>query len=417
MDRPDWDQRPGWSHIGDTHIGDTNINVNRFNNLHTELARGTVRPGYQDWHHWNNGHWNHGNWHHGYWNGHWCNGWHGVWDRYPAAAAFGVTMWGVNRLAYGFGYWDYSNPYYTQPVVVDAGTTIDYSQPLVITVPTTTQVEETAAEPAPATVEPTAFDNARTAFYQGDYASALAFVNQAIAATPNDPALHEFRGLVLFAQGDYKASAAAVHAVLSASPGWDWTTLSSMYPATSVYTEQLRKLEAYQRANPNAPEASFLLAYHYLTQGYTQEAGEMLNLTVQLTPNDHLAKSLAEMVNQPASPAADPAQPAGEPGAQPQGPTIDEQKLIGAWTAKNAAGNQFTLKLDDQHRFQWTYAEGGKQQTVSGVFALDGQTLAMEPDSGGVMLAAIHPPAGGQFHFAMIGAPSDDPGLDFRQGR
>ena len=70
-------------------------------------------------------------------------------------------------------------------------------------------------------------------------------MDQAIALVPNDTVLHEFRGLTLFALGRYKEAAAAEYAVLSAGPGWDWTTLSGLYPNVDVYTEQLRALEQY----------------------------------------------------------------------------------------------------------------------------------------------------------------------------
>ena len=74
---------------------------------------------------------------------------------------------------------------------------------------------------------------------QSDYKTALAQVDQAIALVPNDTVLHEFRGLVLFAQERYQEAAAAEYAVLSAGPGWDWTTLSALYPDVEVYTAQL----------------------------------------------------------------------------------------------------------------------------------------------------------------------------------
>ncbi|MBI3838334.1 MAG: hypothetical protein HY288_10440 [Planctomycetia bacterium] len=93
---------------------------------------------------------------------------------------------------------------------------------------------------------------------------------------PNDPSLHEFRGLVRFATKQYKAAASAVYAVLSAGPGWDWTTLINLYPKVEVYSEQLRALEAYHNANPNAAEARFLLAYQYLTCGETDAASAEL---------------------------------------------------------------------------------------------------------------------------------------------
>ena len=56
----------------------------------------------------------HGDWYHGSCHGGWHAGdaWNHLWEHHPVAAAFGVTAWGVNRLAYGFGYWGYANPYY-----------------------------------------------------------------------------------------------------------------------------------------------------------------------------------------------------------------------------------------------------------------------------------------------------------------
>jgi hypothetical protein len=48
-----------------------------------------------------------------------------MWDNYPGWTAFGLTMWGVNRLSYGFGYEDYSNPYYG-----GSSGGYDYSEPL-----------------------------------------------------------------------------------------------------------------------------------------------------------------------------------------------------------------------------------------------------------------------------------------------
>ena len=48
--------------------------------------------------------------------------------------------------------------------------------------------------------------------------------------------LHEFLALVFFAQGKYDQAAAPLYAVLSVGPGWDWTTLSGMYPDVDTYT-------------------------------------------------------------------------------------------------------------------------------------------------------------------------------------
>ena len=132
---------------------------------------------------------------------------------------------------------------------------------------------------------------------QGDYKTALAQVDQAIAQVPNDTVLHEFRGLVLFALGRYKEAAAADYAVLSAGPGWDWTTLSGLYPNVEVYTAQLRALEQYAKSHPAASEAKFLLAENYLTCGYTDAAAVQLKEVVQLDPKDQLSAQLLKSIS------------------------------------------------------------------------------------------------------------------------
>src|SRR5262249_17524474 len=105
-----------------------------------------------------------------------------------------------------------------------------------------------------------------TAFKAGDSAQALALCDQALAKLPNDSSLHEFRGLVLFALGRYDDAAAALYAVLSVGPGWDWTTLVSLYADVAVYTAQLRALEQYCDSLAGAAAPRFVLAYHYMVQ-------------------------------------------------------------------------------------------------------------------------------------------------------
>ena len=96
-------------------------------------------------------------------------------------------------------------------------TAYDYSQP----------ISTAAAPPAPGIADQvgTSFDSARDAFKAGDYAKALELTDQAIRQMPNDAALHEFRGVVLFALHRYEDAAAPLYAVLSVGPGWDWQYL------------------------------------------------------------------------------------------------------------------------------------------------------------------------------------------------
>ena len=159
----------------------------------------------------------------------------------------------------------------------------------------------------------TSFDSARESFKSGDYAKALELTDQAISQLPNDAALHEFRGVVLFALHRYEDAAAPLYAVLAVGPGWDWKTLVGLYSDVSVYTDQLRVLERYCSVNPRSASARFVLAYLYLTQGNTDAAVQQLKRVVALQPKDTISARLIERLapagsgpaNQP--PAAAPA--------------------------------------------------------------------------------------------------------------
>ncbi len=206
---------------------------------------------------------------------------------------------------WAWGYWPYYNPYCTSPVVF-GDTTIDYSQPLAMAAPA---VAAPNAQVAQADEAP--LDAARDAFIQGNYPQALAQCEQAIANQPRDLVAHEFRGLTLFALGRYKEAAGPIYAVLSVEPGWDWTTLSSLYSDVNTYTEQLRALEHYVTANPTATDARFLLAYQYMTCGYGDAAAQQLKAVVQQNPKDQLSAQLLSALTT-TKPEAEPAPSAGQ---------------------------------------------------------------------------------------------------------
>jgi uncharacterized protein (TIGR03066 family) len=365
-----------------------------------QAHRDQVREDWQDWH----GEQYHGDWHHGYWHGNASEWWNHMWDDHTAMMVFGTTMWGINRAAYGFGYWGYSNPYYTESYPVGNNAVIDYSQPMAAEIP----AEPTAApsETPPAGLSD--FDAARQAFYDGNYPAAFAATNKALASMPSDPIIHEFRALVLFAQAKYKEAAAGLYSVLSVGPGWDWTTLSSLYPNVDVYTKQLRALEDYVKQNPKATDAMFVLAYHYLTTGNKDEATKQLRELQKSMPQDKLVQQMLLMTAGPDAATSQP--PISEPA---QAPTIAAADVVGKWSASGPANAKFALELAQDGKFSWTFTQQGKPQAVQGVYALDANVLAMEPESGGVMLAEITPPQNGAFNFQMLGAPPGDPGLKF----
>ena len=206
----------------------------------------------------------HQGWVHGYWSGHdsaaW--GWHnsywgvaGVGLGVGMGMGWGLSSWGFGSALYGMGYMPYSNPYYGGATAglasqADNAAPYNYSQPIdTVSAP----AAESVADPAMSL-----FDAGRASFKEGNYADALHKTNEALAKLPSDTTLHEFRGLCLFALGRYDEAAATLYAVLAVGPGWDWTTLISLYPEVGVYTAQLRALEEFCRAHPESATAHFV---------------------------------------------------------------------------------------------------------------------------------------------------------------
>ncbi|AMV20290.1 tetratricopeptide repeat protein [Planctomyces sp. SH-PL14] len=341
------------------------------------------------------GHWsrNWGGWYNGYAPA-WGNGrWNYLWDQYPVAMGFGCTMWGLNSVAWAFGVGTYWNPYCDGPVYVNNQPVVTYTEPVVGDPSYDQQAADNAAADAAAGPgqqgeDPLteAFNLARVSFYNGDYQDALKRTNDALVKAPRDAAINEFRSLCLFALGQYRDSAATIHSVLAAGPGWDWTTMISLYQNQDTYTAQLRALEDAAKASPDAADLRFLLAYHYITCDHKDAAVVMLKEVVRLQPKDELAAELVKMY----SPAPDqPAATAEAKAPDLEKPAFPMEKLEGDWTAKDDSGGAFKLHLGDKDVFTWTFTRDGQPQAVSGAYIVRGTNLVMQPDSGGTMISTI----------------------------
>ncbi len=276
-----------------------NVNVNRAlvnTGINVNRPNGVYRPGYAYYHNY------YGSWHHGYWNN---------WNYRP-------WLWGGLGLTTGLILGStppdvvYVNPYYDVPGP-NVVPVYDYSQP--IAVPQPVQVDgytDDAPPPEPAVVQPpseptddnsaaavNSLNEARDAFMKKDYDKAQQAIDKAIQLLPNDTTLHEFRALVLFARRDYREAAAAIYAVLAVGPGWDWDTLRTLYPDVQTYTEQLRALENFCKADPTSASGRFLLAYHYLILDEREAAIRMLKSVVKLQPTNELAAYLLKSLEKP----------------------------------------------------------------------------------------------------------------------
>ena len=158
-----------------------------------------------------------------------------------------------------------------------------------------------------------------------------------------------------------------------------------------------------------------MLAYHYLTTGNKDPAASQLKQLYMQMPQD---KVITELLGMAAGPKPLAAVSTAATNTKPSAPVIASPDLF---SARGAAGQDKTMfaleELTKEGNFNWTYTQGGKAQTVKGVYALDENVLAMEPESGGVMLAEITPPKGGSFDFQLLGAPPGDSGLKFVKSR
>jgi tetratricopeptide (TPR) repeat protein len=325
---------------------------------------------------------------------------------------FGLASWGFGSALYGMGYMPYSNPYYgygggavvaNQPV---AAAPYDYSQPIDTTSPT---ASESIVDPAMVT-----FDAARESFKQGNYEQALAQASDALKSLPNDTALHEFRALCQFALGRYNEAAATLYAVLSVGPGWDWATLVGLYPDVEVYTAQLRALEDYCNANPGSAAARFVLGYHYLTQGHTEAAVNVLKQVVAMMPSDTLSAKLVRQLEPPATnEATAPASPAATPAPAPADATPPGASIVGTWNARPAADTGITLTIQPEGGFTWQVARKGQTQPFTGTSTYGGGILTLVQEKGPVLVGRVSWKDAGHMTFRVVGDGPDDPGLSF----
>lgn len=415
-------------------------------------------PGYNHWgDYWYDRHVHHH--HHGWYHGCWGGNWSTVW---VAPFAFGAMGWGSSNFLYSSGYIQYYNPYATQVVFVQG---VDYSRPIIIQQVVAVEAPSDSGKvasgvPQPAAVEPglAELDEARVNFKAGQYQQARVLTERSLQLRPGDPAAHEFYALCLFAVGEYQAASAVLNALLATAPGWDWTTMSSLYGQPARYEQQLRALEAESRRNPNNPGVQFVLAYHYLVCGHGEQAIPKLRQVVELQPRDTVSKKLlqtlesAQLARQQADatpeeerlaqgnlprpeelerpqpqPPEDqlaerpeltvPEDPAAE---EPVGGEEDDDAdffdLVGEWVADLPQGGKVVLTITEESQFTWRLEPAsGEVKSIEGSLNSANDLLVLESPQEGTMVGRAEVVGGAEFRFVLQGGPPDDPGLTFRK--
>lgn len=351
---------------------------------------------------WNTGYVNprYNGWYNGCWTGNWGNWW--------TPFALGAATWGLGYSSLGYAGGAYVNPYYSAVATAP----YDYSQPIVVNnyIPAdqggvvADQAEQLPAEPANET--DSLVDAAREKFRAGDYVGALAGFDQVLRKSPNDSVIHEVRALTLFALGRYPEAAAVLNSVLAAAPGMDWTTVSNLYPSVDTYTQQLRQLEDFCRANRGDAAARFVLAYHYLVAGHGEEAADELEQVVKLKPADMVAKRLLEAIRPPAA-EADPPAPAGDAAQSTPPAKVPETDLVGRWKAANGK-ETVELVITADSTFTWKAVNAGRPPVeLGGTVETAADAIRLESDTAGAMVGKVASKGSDAFEFSLPGAPAD----------
>ncbi len=332
------------------------------------------------------------------------------------AIGWGLIGWSLGTLVYDTGYHSYHNPYPVRTQVSYRGSNFDYSQPITRVAVNTAPEDEAAVEEINQRSESIIADS-QDAFKQRNYLVALELADKAIAESPGDGALHEYRALVLFALGKYGDAAGVLNPVLASGPGWDWSTMIALYDSQQTYTDQLQKLEAYTEAQPDSADTHFLLGYHYMVCGHTDLATPQFDLAAELMPADSVSRQLGDLTRSSADPGED-TQPAEDPDASdtPEAEPVPLEKLTGTWTSKRDDGSTVTLSFKDDGKFVWSYVNEGKTTEFSGDYSMNDNGLLVLDSEESQMVASVDMPKDQSMNFVLAGGPPDDPGLDFTKG-
>jgi tetratricopeptide (TPR) repeat protein len=388
---------------------DVNIKINNNFKHNNNFAYKPNYWGAKPWwgasncHGWHHGHWNYG-YNSYYYRSHWY--FHDDND-FAEGFMWGIAVWSLGNMIYDMGYKSYSNPYPAPPV---QNTTVNYSQPVSVAAAKTPPGDEAAATLAE-TKSDAALDKSRAAFKQGDYLAASKAVDEAIAHTPDDVTLHEYRALVFFALGKYADAAGVINPVLASGPGWGWDTMIGFYDGSSTYDAQLRKLEAYVKGSPDKADGHFLLGYHYLVCGHTAKAYEQFDKTVTLQPADSIARQLRDLT-QESLPVEDEA---STPPPAPPAP-VPADKLVGSWVSDNGANGKVTFAMAADGSFTWSYANGDQSSVLKGTYGLDDKGLLVLSMDDSQMVSEVTLPSDAEMKFVIVGSPAGDPGLVFKKG-
>lgn len=386
-----------------------NINVDRRFQVNNNFSYHPNYWGANPWwgaghcHTWHHGHWGYG-WNSGYYHRHW---WYDDDDDFASGFMWGIAVWSLGNMIYDMGYHTYKNPYPAPPV---QNTYITYAQPVSVAAAANPPGDEATTKLAE-TKSNEALERSRVAFRKGDYLTASKAVDEALAFTPSDVTLHEYRALVFFALGKYADATGVLNPVLASGPGWSWDTMIGFYGASATYEDQLRKLEAHVKSSPDKADGHFLLGYHYMVCGHMEKSLAEFEATVRLQPADSIARQLRDLTKNSIPDG-------GESDAAPEvaPPPVPLEKLVGTWVSDRGEDGKVTFTMKESGDYTWSFMNAGQSSELKGTYGLNDKGLLVLTSDDSQMVSAITLDGDSKLNFVLIGAPDGDPGLDFTKG-
>lgn len=413
--------------------GDKHVEINRNFKNNYNWSTNRKNWGYNPWWNrpatrpWYGGSWNcgwnrgyyrhHRHYHGGYWGGYRPLPGYVVYEDHHndalEAIGWGLVGWSLGKLIFDSGYQTYSNPYPAQPVPSAKGAEVTYTQPITVVAAQTAPPEEETEKITEASESHIAAS--QDAFKQRNYLVALDHANKAVAEAPGDGALHEYRALVLFALGKFSEAAGVLNPVLAGGPGWDWTTMISLYDSQDTYMNQLEALRNYRTGKPDAADARFLLGYHHMVCGHLDLAAAEFAEAARLQPADSVSAQLRDLTSASSNNGDEDTSDEAEAPADDAPPPapVPLEKLTGTWVSDKGAQGTVTLAFKDDGKFIWTFTKADKSNEFGGDFSMNDDGLLVLDAEESQMVASVELPQDNQLKFVLAGGPPGDPGLVF----
>jgi hypothetical protein len=92
---------------------------------------------------------------------------------------------------------------------------------------------------------------------------------------------------------------------------------------------------------------------------------------------------------------------------------VEPDQLVGTWVSDRGADGKINFTMTAAGDYTWTFINAGQSSQLKGTYGLDDKGLLVLTSDDTQMVSAVELKESNSLHFALVGAPDGDPGLDF----